>query len=409
MSDDRPSPDWRAHLAMARVDYWFKNVFVLPGIVVALGTVPMASIDAGALAVRTLLGLLSICLVASSNYTLNEVLDAPSDRFHAEKRHRPVAAGRVRPPAALAQWLLLFAAGLALAWRVSVPFALSVTALWVMACVYNVPPVRSKDVPYLDVLTEAVNNPLRMLAGWFMVTSATIAPASLLLSYWMIGCYFMALKRYAELASIGDVARAAAYRKSFAFYTRDRLIVAIMFYAAAAMLFFGAFCMRYRMELILSFPLVALVMAIYLQVALKSDSAAQHPERLYRERRLMAAVVAASVVMLVLLRVDLPSMYRFFTPTAPVQDRSVGAGSAAGHGPNRGTREVSVAAMRARSLRATVFCMAAARDGGTYSAPCGDDSIADDAAFAGSPFLTSRRLSMTVRVASIAHQRQAVA
>jgi len=304
---------------MARVDYWFKNVFVLPGIVVALGTIP--AVDWRELTVRSVIGLVAICLIASSNYTLNEVLDAPTDRFHTGKRDRPVAAGRVRPTAAYAQWLLLVAVGLTLAWRVSLPFTLSVLALWVMACVYNVPPVRSKDIPYLDVLSEAINNPLRMLAGWFIVTDLTTAPASLLLSYWMIGCYFMALKRYSELVSIGEVTRAAAYRKSFGYYTTDRLIVAIMFYAAAAMLFFGAFCMRYRMELILAFPLVALVMAIYLRVALKADSAAQQPERLYRERGLMVAVVATAIVMLFLLRVDIPAMYRFFSPTAPVQTR----------------------------------------------------------------------------------------
>src|SRR6185503_10946662 len=99
------------------------------------------------------------------------------------------------------------------------PFALSLLALWIMAIVYNVPPIRAKDQPYVDVLSEAINNPLRMLAGWFIVTSATVAPASLLLSYWMIGCYFMALKRYAELVDMGDRSVAGAYRKSFAYYT----------------------------------------------------------------------------------------------------------------------------------------------------------------------------------------------
>ena len=67
---------------MARVDYWFKNVFVLPGIVVAVGTVP--DVDWRAVSARAVLGLVSICLVASSNYTLNEILDAPTDRFHPE-------------------------------------------------------------------------------------------------------------------------------------------------------------------------------------------------------------------------------------------------------------------------------------------------------------------------------------
>ena len=160
-----------------------------------------------------------------------------------------------------------------------------------MGCVYNIPPVRSKDLPYLDVLCEAINNPLRMLAAGSSSPVATIAPASLLLSYWMIGCYFMALKRYAEYRNIGDAARAAAYRKSFAYYTTERLLVSIMFYGSAAMLFFGAFCMRYRLELILAFPPVALVMAMYLRVALKENSAAQNPERLYREPALMASVV----------------------------------------------------------------------------------------------------------------------
>jgi 4-hydroxybenzoate polyprenyltransferase len=307
--------DWRAHIGIARPDYWFKNVFVIPGIIVALGTV--SGVDAGNLAVRIAVGFVAICLIASSTYTLNEVLDAPSDRHHPEKRLRAVPSGRVSPGAAYVQWLLLFAAGIGLALTISVAFMLPLLALWIMGVVYNVPPVRSKDQPYVDVLSEAINNPLRMLAGWFMVTTATIAPASLLLSYWMIGCYFMALKRYAELASLTNRTTAGAYRRSFAFYTPERLIVSIMFYAAAAMLFFGAFCMRYRLELILAFPAIALVMAVYLHVAFKDDSAAQNPERLYREPALLGSVVAATVLILLLLAVDLPIMQRIFTPTAP--------------------------------------------------------------------------------------------
>ena len=309
--------NWRAHVEIARPDYWFKNVFVIPGIVIALGTV--TGVDFGHLAVRILIGLAATCLIASSNYTLNEVLDAPTDIHHAVKRHRAIPSGRMKPGAAYVPWILLFAAGMALALSLGIPFTLSLLALWIMGIVYNVPPVRAKDQPYIDVLSEAINNPLRMLAGWFIVTSATMAPASLLLSYWMIGCYFMALKRYAELMNIGDRAAAGAYRLSFKHYTPDRLIVAIMFFGSAAMLFFGAFCMRYRLELILAFPLVALVMAMYLRVALKPNSAAQNPEHLYRERGLMVAVVATTVVMVVLLTVDLPAFHRLFTPTAPTQ------------------------------------------------------------------------------------------
>jgi uncharacterized membrane protein YfcA len=133
----------------------------------------------------------------------------------------------------------------------------------------------------------------------------------------MIGCYFMAMKRYAEYRQIADPERAAAYRRSFAFYTEERLLVSIMFYGSAAMLFLGAFIMRYRLELILSFPLIALVMAMYLLLALKRDSPVQRPEELYREPTLMIAVLVCSAAIGVLMVVDIPGLGRVFTPTAP--------------------------------------------------------------------------------------------
>ena len=94
----------------------------------------------------------------------------------------------------------------------------------------------------------------------------------------MVGCFFMATKRYAEYREIGDrrAPRPTASRSRY--YTLERLMVSIMFYASAAMLFLGAFIMRYRLELILAFPLVAAVMAIYLALAFKKHSAAQNPE-----------------------------------------------------------------------------------------------------------------------------------
>jgi decaprenyl-phosphate phosphoribosyltransferase len=308
-------PSLRGHIEIARPDHWVKNVFVVPGIVVALSVDP-AHLTL-ALWAPIFLGLLSTCLIASSNYVINELIDASSDSFHPSKSLRPVPSGRVYIPLAYAQWLLLMIAGVVTGCLVSFPFAVTMLVLWVMGCIYNIPPVRSKDSPYIDVLSEAINNPLRMLAGWYIVGTALIPPLSLLLSYWMVGCYFMAIKRFAELRDIGDRDQAAAYRKSFGYYTEHRLLVSIVFYASAAMLFLGAFIMRYRIELVLSFPLVALVMSIYLALAFKENSPAYAPEKLTSEPRLMAAVIACALFMGILLWVDIPPMHQIFAPTAP--------------------------------------------------------------------------------------------
>ena len=90
-----------------------------------------------------------------------------------------------------------------------------------------------------------------------------------------------------------------------------------MFYGTHAMLFFGAFIGRYRLELILSFPLVALVMAVYLWLAFSKDSGVQHPEGLYKEPMLMIPVVICAAVMIALLFVDLPFLHHMFRATIP--------------------------------------------------------------------------------------------
>jgi decaprenyl-phosphate phosphoribosyltransferase len=308
-------PSIMGHIEIARIEDWVKNVFVLPGIVVAL------SVDRARLAswswTHFALGMLAICLIASSNYVLNEILDAPFDRLHPTKSNRAVPSGRVNVAWAYVQWIALMVVGLALGLLISKLFTLTLLALWVMGCIYNISPIRSKDLPYVDVLSEAINNPLRMLAGWYLAGTTLLAPTSLLLSYWMVGCYFMAIKRFAEFRDIGDHHRSASYRKSFAFYNERRLMVSIMFYGSHAMLFFGAFIMRYRLELILAFPLVALVMALYLSLAFKPDSPVQRPEGLYREPALMAAVIVCAALMLILLFVDVPVLHTIFSPTVP--------------------------------------------------------------------------------------------
>ena len=315
MSIQKSVPSLRGHLQIMRADHWIKNVFVLPGIVVASAFRPEGLSGNSLFAV--LIGMIAVCLVASSNYVINELLDAEFDLKHKVKCRRPVPSGLVNVPLAYVQWLVLMAAGVGLGLCVAVPFASVLLVLWIMGCIYNIPPFRAKDLPYIDVLTEAVNNPLRMLAGWYLVGPKTMLPISLLFSYWMVGAYFMAVKRFAEFRHIGDAVSAASYRKSFAFYTQQNLLVSIMFYASASMLFLGTFVVRYRLEMILSYPLVALVMAIYLDLAFKDNSAVQAPERLYREPRLMLAVITCAMVMTILLFVDIPILHRFFAPTLP--------------------------------------------------------------------------------------------
>lgn len=298
------------HFEICRLDHWIKNVFILPGLLIAMSVYPQA-IDWQILP-KIFVGFLAAGIIASSNYVINEILDAPFDALHPTKRFRPTPAGRVNVKLGYLQWVVLMLAGLALGALISWSLTAVLLWLWVMGCIYNIPPVRAKDLPYVDVLVESINNPIRLLIGWYIVSPPYLMPASLLISYWMIGAYLMAIKRFAEMRDISKEISAKQYRKSFGYYTEQNLLVSIMFYAATAMLFFGAFVMRYRLELILSFPLIAFIMAMYLNLAFKEDGSAQAPEKLWRETPLMIASFLCLLLMVLLMNYSMPAFTEYF-------------------------------------------------------------------------------------------------
>ncbi len=298
------------YASIARPDHWFKNVFMALGVLLAFFYHPEV-LSWGAM-LNIAVAVAATCLIASSNYTINEILDASRDRSHPSKQSRPIPSGRIWLPAAYIQWVLLGIVGLAIASQINTAFFWTGASLLMMGLLYNIPPIRTKEIPYLDVLSESVNNPIRLLLGWFAVTATEVPPVSLLIAYWMIGAFFMGAKRFAEYRYIGDKERAAAYRNSFRYYNENRLLVSLIFYITSFALFSGVFIIRYHLELILIFPLVAGFVCYYMHIALKPDSAAQNPEKLYREKGLMAYLVLCVVAFFALMFVHIPALYDFF-------------------------------------------------------------------------------------------------
>jgi 4-hydroxybenzoate polyprenyltransferase len=260
-------------------------------------------------------GMAATCLISSANYTINEWLDRHFDRFHPKKRSRPSVSARLSAAGVYAQYAALIGAGLLLSAAVNRGFVLASTVLLVMGFFYNVRPFRTKDRVYLDVLSESVNNPIRLCMGWLMVLPDSMPPSSIVLGYWFGGAFLMAVKRLAEFRTIGDQSVAGMYRQSFKRYDEKSLLASSVFYAMAASLFLGVFLVKYRIELILSFPLIAGLFSWYIRMGLNEDSAAQHPEKLLRERSLMAYVLLLAVVMAVLFVVDIPVLHKLLRLT----------------------------------------------------------------------------------------------
>lgn len=298
------------YIKIARPDHWIKNLFIVPGIIVAF--LILGYQNNLAFYVRLIIGFLATCLISSANYVINEWLDAEFDQYHPVKRNRPVVTSNLKLSYVILEYVLLVIIGLGLSFFINYYFVLIELWLLIMGLLYNVKPFRTKDIPYLDVLSESVNNIIRLLLGWFLITNSFFPPFSILIGYWMCGAFLMSVKRYSEYRMIGDPKVAGLYRKSFLHYTEQSLLCSSLFYSMSATVFTSIFIIEYRLEYILALPFLIGLFLLYFRLSFKEDSVVQKPEKLYREKSLLIYLVVFIFVLFVLTFVDIPVMGQYF-------------------------------------------------------------------------------------------------
>ncbi len=291
------------YIAIARPDHWFKNVFMFPGIIFGILLTEELPNNWVLLLV---VGLMSTCLIASANYVINEWLDRDFDKHHPKKKSRPSVTGTIDGRFVYLEYALLSICGLSLGALIGVNFLFFSFFLLVMGFLYNVPPFRTKEKIYLDVLSESLNNPLRFLLGWSIVEFNYMPPSSILLAYWMGGAFLMGIKRFTEYRFIGDPVKAGLYRRSFKYYTENTLLISSFFYALSSAFFLGVFLIKYRIEYLLILPFFSLLFAWYLSIGLSANSTAQNPEKLYQEKSFIGYLGLLCGVFVFLSFVDLP-------------------------------------------------------------------------------------------------------
>lgn len=297
----------KKYVRIMRIDHWIKNLFVLPG--VAFAFLLCDSELNSAFIISLILGLISTCIIASANYVINEWLDAEFDKYHPTKKHRAVVEETVNGKIVYILYAVLTIVGLAIGYLCSFYVFLMELWLWVMGILYNVKPFRTKDIAIVDVLSESVNNAIRLLIGWFVVTGAYMPPVSIVIGYWMGGAFLMDVKRFSEYRMIDDKTTASLYRKSFKFYDEKLLLCAAFFYGIMSSLFVGVFLIKYRVEFILITPVITWLFSYYLYISFNKDSAVQAPEKLYREKKLLVYVAILAIVFVILLKVDIEPLH----------------------------------------------------------------------------------------------------
>jgi 4-hydroxybenzoate polyprenyltransferase len=176
---------WRKAL---RLHQWSKNLLVFVPLLLS-----KAYVDPEAVA-RAAGAFLALGCIASATYMINDLADLPSDRRHATKRRRPLAAGDLRIEAAGTAILLLLLAGALMGAAVGPALLLGLAGYALLTLAYT---FRLKRLMLIDVMTLAGLYTLRLLIGAAVLATA---PSIWLLTFSLFFFFSISLaKRYAEI------------------------------------------------------------------------------------------------------------------------------------------------------------------------------------------------------------------
>ena len=146
----------KAMLDAMRPKQWIKNIFLFAALVFAR---QYTDIDAW---IKCILGFAAFSMVSSSGYIFNDARDREADAQHPKKKFRAIAAGRLPVNIAYFEMVLLFSAGLSLAYYLSPWFFGLALAYFINTMSYS---IFFKNIVILDVMFIAMGFLWRVAAG----------------------------------------------------------------------------------------------------------------------------------------------------------------------------------------------------------------------------------------------------
>jgi 4-hydroxybenzoate polyprenyltransferase len=196
----------RSILATLRPQQWVKNFVLLAGLIFS------QNLDKPDFILKSLAAFALFCLLSSSVYIFNDIMDVESDRKHPLKSARPIAAGQIKVSTGVFLFVVLAIASLGLSFWLNPLFALTALGYFVLNLLYS---VYLKNVVIIDVMCIALSFVIRAVAGAVVI--------GVEISAWLVVCTtLLALflgfgKRRHELMLLEE--QATGHRKSLSEYS----------------------------------------------------------------------------------------------------------------------------------------------------------------------------------------------
>ncbi len=153
---------------------------------------------------KSLLAFIAFCALSSSSYLINDVVDIPYDRFHPQKRNRPIAKGDITPAQAIYVSLFLMFLSIVLSSFLNLGFILLLLIFLTVHLTYS---FYLKKFAVLDILAISFSFILRTLGG--EIATGYHLPVWLMFAVVFLSLFIASGKRRSELVVEGSRTRPA--------------------------------------------------------------------------------------------------------------------------------------------------------------------------------------------------------
>jgi len=271
-------------LKAMRIRQWTKNGFVFFALVF-----DKQLFQPGPFLV-TLEGFFLFCLISSSVYLFNDVADIEADRQHPEKKHRPLASGKMSVGVATTTAVVLALISILLGYVLAPAFAAIVAFYLITNLLYS---RWLKHIPILDVLIISSGFVFRVAAGVTLITVERFSPWLYVVTT-LFSLYIGFGKRRAEMTLLEQ--GAGSHRKVLDGYTIPLLdqyitIVSGITIVTYSLYTFTAPNLPENHTMMLTIPFVVYGIFRYLQLIQTGNAAGAPDEVALKDRPLQITVL----------------------------------------------------------------------------------------------------------------------
>ena len=219
-------------LKLLRPRQWIKNFALFTALVLGGQLFELGGFT------QVFLGFISFCLLTSSTYIVNDILDVKKDKLHPFKKARPIASDKISVREGIIIFIVILSLSLFIAREVGNGFFLISLLYLVLQMLYS---FVFKSIEIFDIFFIAAGYILRVLAG--EVITGYHLSVWLLLTTISLSMFLAIGKRRSELTLLKSYTgvRATEIRQSLSHYSEQLLAAFIVVFATSTFIFYSLF------------------------------------------------------------------------------------------------------------------------------------------------------------------------